>query len=281
MPKKGHDSKKKRRRHKRGGPAYALLSFVLIVAAVALALSVFFKITHIEVEGAQVCRESDVIRASGIQEGDNLFFLSKSDAIRGIFEQFPYVKQVRILRKLPDILVLDITERKALGYVEQGGSYWLVDGTGLLLEKSVTRPEFDVPRVLGLSLINPTAGSPAVTPQEDQDRLTVLLALLGGLENQELLAGVSDVDVTKPHELKMEYDGRFTVLLGSSLDLEVKLPFFAETIKRLPSSARGTVDVSRAVQKKASYLPELVEETPAETQSPDVSPAEADATPEE
>ena len=66
------------RRRRRGnfGFLYKLLSVLVICAAVVMALTLFFRVDTIEVTGTERYTEKDVIEASGIQLGDNLFLLN-------------------------------------------------------------------------------------------------------------------------------------------------------------------------------------------------------------
>ena len=81
------------RRRRRGnfGFLYKLLSVLVICAAVVMALTLFFRVDTIEVTGTERYTEKDVIEASGIQLGDNLFLLNKYEAARSIAEQLPYI----------------------------------------------------------------------------------------------------------------------------------------------------------------------------------------------
>lgn len=94
------------RRRRRGnfGFLYKLLSVLVICAAVVMALTLFFRVDTIEVTGTERYTEKDVIEASGIQLGDNLFLLNKYEAARSIAEQLPYIdiEDIRIRQDQPD-----------------------------------------------------------------------------------------------------------------------------------------------------------------------------------
>lgn len=117
------------RRRRRGnfGFLYKLLSVLVICAAVVMALTLFFRVDTIEVTGTERYTEKDVIEASGIQLGDNLFLLNKYEAARSIAEQLPYIdiEDIRIRRELPDTLLID-RGRHGLygGESEPGLSLW-------------------------------------------------------------------------------------------------------------------------------------------------------------
>ena len=65
------------RRRRRGSfaPFYKLLCLVVIVAAIVVALSLFFKVEHIAVDGNSRYTNVEVVNASGVKQGDNLFLM--------------------------------------------------------------------------------------------------------------------------------------------------------------------------------------------------------------
>ena len=127
------------RRRRRGnfGFLYKLLSVLVICAAVVMALTLFFRVDTIEVTGTERYTEKDVIEASGIQLGDNLFLLNKYEAARSIAEQLPYIdiEDIRIRRELPDTLLIDVAECGTPLAVIQDGSAWLLSPKGKIVEQ--------------------------------------------------------------------------------------------------------------------------------------------------
>ncbi|MDR2671278.1 MAG: FtsQ-type POTRA domain-containing protein [Oscillospiraceae bacterium] len=262
---------RKRRKKRRGGPVYFLLSLALIAAAVTLAVGVFFKVTHIEVEGSTIYAPASIVAASGLKEGDNLFFLRKTAAIRAIFAEFPYVENVRVRRRLPGTIVIEITERVSVGMVPHGGVFWMIDGSGKLLEKTTVHTAVPKPVVKGITLLSPALGESMALPQNERERLRPVLALLLALHWRSLSPRVSEVDVSRMDQITLEYEDRLHVILGTADDIDIKLAFMEESIKKLPTGARGSLDLARAGDKIASYLPASAPPSPPE------DPGETDA----
>jgi len=280
----GHSSSKKRARRKRRKIVYILLNIVLVVAAISLALSLFFKINRIEVTGSTVYSNVDIIAASGISKGDNLFFLDKNAALRGIFEGFPYVAEARLIRRLPNTLIIALTERESLGLVAHDGSYWMIDGTGRILEQSPGRSATEKPIIQGLTLLVPEAGTDAAVPSNQQEQLQALLLILDGLQRYALLPQTSDIDIARAHDLRLHCnEGKLEVFLGDAVDIDIKLSYLLSAIEEMPDSGQWVIDVSNAAaQKRASYYPASAEifparDTPNEMPNPDEQdPEEAD-----
>ena len=79
----------------------------MICGAIVAALSLFFKADQIFVTGASRYSQQQVLQASGIRQGGNLFLLNKHQAAAAITDQLPYVESVRIRRQLPNALRID------------------------------------------------------------------------------------------------------------------------------------------------------------------------------
>ena len=255
--------KKKRTGRKRTvyrGIIYILLSVALVGGALWLSGSLFFRINRIQVQGTSRYGESAVIAVSGISEGDSPFFVDKAKTQKSILETFPYVSDVELVHQLPGTIVIQISERKALGLVEQGTCYWLMDGSGRLLEQvsGRTLAQMGIPVVRGLTFIKPAAGEDAAVPEGQVDRWKAALSLLQKLEWYGILSDVSQVDVARTHQLTLTYDDeRFLVLLGDVGNLDIKLPFLLSAVKEIRQGVSGVMDVSRTVeQKAASFLPD-------------------------
>ncbi|MFQ9053385.1 MAG: cell division protein FtsQ/DivIB [Oscillospiraceae bacterium] len=119
----------RRSRRKRQGNfafLYRLLTFVMICGAIVAALSLFFKADQIFVTGASRYSQQQVLQASGIRQGRNLFLLNKHQAAAAITDQLPYVESVRIRRQLPNALRIEITECTHPLALEQDGALWLL-----------------------------------------------------------------------------------------------------------------------------------------------------------
>ena len=116
--------RKRRRRRSRHGPGrvYLILTCAVICAAVILALTVFFKINRVAVEGNTHYTEGEILEVVSVSTGDNLFFVKSEEVSREILDKLPYVKSVKINRKLPDTLVLSITESTPAAAVQSKDS---------------------------------------------------------------------------------------------------------------------------------------------------------------
>ena len=124
----------------RGRSLLQPLIFLLICVALVLGMSVFFRVSKVEVVGNSIYTAEEVVDASGIGKGDNLFFINRFSAASRIFSKLPYVDKAKVTRALPNRVTITIQESSAMAYVKADDGYWVVDQNCKLL-KSVTDSE--------------------------------------------------------------------------------------------------------------------------------------------
>ena len=112
-----HNRKRKRRRS-RLGVLLKLLCLAALVAALTFGATVFFQVETIAVTGNSRYTQDEIIAASGVQVGDNLFRMNKKQISQEILHQLPYVESVSILRGLPSTITFQVTEWDAVAQVE-------------------------------------------------------------------------------------------------------------------------------------------------------------------
>ncbi len=118
----------------------------------ALAHADRFRLRALEVQGLRILEGEDILAASGLRTGDNLFALDLPQ-VRNNIEQLPWVQQVRLHRKPPDRLSIRITERQRQAWVELDELYG-VDSEGVVLPGNRMAKEslqdLDLPVISGL-----------------------------------------------------------------------------------------------------------------------------------
>jgi len=241
MPQEGRPTR--RRRKKRRNPIISILSVLIICGALLLGISVFFKISVIRAQGSARYSQEQVISASGIEIGDNLFFVNKFDAISKIFKSLPYIDEATISRDLPNVLVINVTDAAAAAFVQSGDSYWLMDKSCKLLEK-VGSDGIKGVRVIGLSPIQPVAGQKLEAGEAEKPKVQYVESVLGELSERDKLSEVTYVDITDAGDLIFDYKARFKVKLGKNENLSDKFSLLDNSIGYLSPVATGTIDLT-------------------------------------
>lgn len=246
--------KSRRIKRRRGGGFFLkLLTVLIIIGAIAASITVFLKVAKFEVYGITRYSPAEIIDASGIQTGENMFSVNKFKVSTNILKSFPYIGQLKIARRFPDTFIFTISERVPAGYIEAGDILWLVASDGYLLE-SFARENFDikVPLITGGELLAPSSGTKASFDMTEKSR--ALTDILGALNKKGLTADVNSVDISKLYSLTFIYQNRLKVVLGDAEDLATKIKLFNAVISELDSADKGTIDLSNPGE--ARFRPE-------------------------
>ena len=123
---------------------------------------------------------------------------------------------------------------------------WLISVGGKLLEPAPA--DSTAISVTGITPLSPRAGEMLVLSQEEQPKLTALLALLQGLEDYDMLADTASIALGDTH-VELRYLDRFTVKLSLVGDMDYKLQALKAAVpeaeKKLGEQTTGTFDLTQ------------------------------------
>ena len=234
------------RRRRRGsfGFLYKLLSTLAICAVVVAALTLFFRVDTIEVSGTARYSAQEIIDASGVSTGDNLFLLNKYSVDQSIKAALPYVQELRISRSLPDTLVIQVTECSTPLAVVQDGSAWLVSPAGKIVEQAEPSAAEQYAVIDGCELLAPSVGTP------------LALATEYASQQQSLLDQVDAIHLEDLAVLRMDYAGRFVVELPYGADYDYKLRFLTVSLEEtsIQNNQGGTIQLT-GDDGKVNFIP--------------------------
>lgn len=240
------------RKKKKRGALYAPLSFLLICAALVFGLSVFFRVSGVEVEGNVLYTPEEIIEASGIEKGDNLFFINQISAISRIYAKLPYVEKASIRRSLPNKLTIAVSESKAIACVSSEEGTWAIDRGCKLLSKAEGEALNGLIRIEGLYAIAPEAGEILAPGEADTPKIAYLSAILEQIDSLGLRGDITYIDISGISNPVFDYLGRFQVKLGSNENIEYKFQCLLSAVDSLSEGDRGTLDLS--IDKRAHLI---------------------------
>lgn len=257
----------RRRRRGRFGFLYKLLSVLITFAAVLAGCVIFFRVNRVEVAGNHRYSAEEVIEASGVELGDNLFLVNRSRTSSSLIRRLPYVQKASMVRRLPDTIELHITEALAAAVVETEGAQWVIDSRGKLLEslgEGENELARNLPRVLGLTPTAPSAGEMMSVPVEEQTALDSLRGLMTALAARDMTGELTDfIDVRAANYIYFGYGGDLTVAVPAGGDLtwyayalERVLEQFAQQGERVTGTLYLTYGEDRASLRTERWLPE-------------------------
>ena len=130
-----------------GGRAHALTTSMRSGVTDSLA-DAGFRVSSVVVEGASRFSVPYIVKAAGIRHDTPLMGLDL-DQVRQRVEQVGWVKSVRILRLLPDTVVLAVAERPRLAVWQAHGRSRVIDPEGQVIPEADPGLFVDLPLVVG------------------------------------------------------------------------------------------------------------------------------------
>ena len=250
-------TKRKRKKQKSGGARgfiFSSVSFIVICAALVFGMSVFFRVSNIEVTGADRYTQEEIVEASDIKDGDNLMLVNRSSVAERIYSKLIYIGEVNVRRKLPNTIVIEITESDSIAVVESESGLWLIDNNCRLLEECATQDAETYIKVKGFSAVKPEQGKLIAVPEEDKPKVKFLSGILTAISAKNMTGDVNSLDVSNLLNAEFDYlEGRYTVKLGRDENLDYKFELLLGVISKLDAKDTGVIDLSQ--DKKAQFSP--------------------------
>ncbi|MEQ2457376.1 cell division protein FtsQ/DivIB [Flavonifractor hominis] len=249
----------RRRNRGRFGALYKVLSALVIVAAILAGCVVFFRVNTVLVDGQCPYTKEEIIAASGVEQGDNLFGLDKGRISSRIYTQLPYIDEVSINCKLPDTLVFRVSQSIPVACLKSGGSYWLLDTKCKILESGDASLAEGRALLYGLEAVNPTVGSVLTVAPEQQEKLDRLRAFLAAIRERQMTGSITSfIDLTSDNEIRFGYGENLTVVMPLNGDFTEKtydLKRALETMDERGITRTGTLDLNYET-REGHLLPE-------------------------
>lgn len=249
--------RRSRRRRRKGspGPLLRALSVVLMAVAIVAALTLFFKVEKVVVSGNSRYTEAEILAVTGVETGDNLILLDKYHIAQRLYTDLPYITNVRINRKLPDVLMVEVTETKAVASIEGAGAWWLISARGKILEAVDAAAAEDYTRLENMTAESPAAGEYLRLAEGEKLTTERLLELLAGIESRDMFTRMDNIDAGDPDKLVLGYDGRFQVEMYYDADFDFKLSCLAAAVAELEPNETGILRMTMKDDNEVRLIP--------------------------
>lgn len=233
-----------RRRRKKKSALFTPLAFLLICAALVFGMSVFFRVSKIEVVGAVSYSTQEIIEASGVEEGDNLVIIDRSGSASRIKAKLPYVENVAVHRTLPNTVTIEVSESQALAFLAVEGELWVLDRNCKALNKTSSGQTEGLVQLLGVTANVPKIGEVVTGKDAEEAKLEYIAVILRELSARGMTGSVEALDLTNLANPTFDYLQRFQVKLGKNEDVDYKLDRLLSVVEQLSPNDIGTLDLS-------------------------------------
>ncbi len=214
---------------KRGRQRRFLRIILLIIVLTSSAVFIFrhevFNINGYKVNGNSKLAVEEIIQASGINKGGNIFKLKKSQPIENILK-LPYIKDIEIKRKLPNTIVYNIEERVGVFQTRTVSTMLLVDIEGRVLEE-LEGVDGNLPNIIGFDLNNIAVGDNIFLESDKDDIINFIM----DSKEAELLMKSSKIDMTLLDDINIELNNGIGVAFGTLDNVKYKLRLLNEMLK--------------------------------------------------
>lgn len=232
--------KKKKRRKKRLLAGFVFFLVLALAVGAALSLTVLFPIEDISASGSDIYSEKQIIKASGVSSDNNLFTLSEQSVTEKIRSSLPYIETVSIKRSLPGSITIKVTDAAEYACYRLSDGYYVVNEGGFVMNKYDSLPENTFEIVCAEDAVSCEVGSYA---EFENAATESLINELSALLSQSGLS-VNSIDVSNTLSLNAKIEGRFSVLFGTSANLDKKVAHLVGMVNSIDPQKTGKINLS-------------------------------------
>ena len=225
---------------------------ILVAAWICLKLTLnqIFYIRNIIVTGNSHYEENEIMTASGIKMGNNLLFVNSKNSEKEVYDKLPYVEKVEINKKWPGSIEINITTGSPCYFIEYENEYFIMSKNDKFLEKTVEIPP-ELIFVKGVELEKEKSGN---IKFKDQKVKESIFKIIDAFRSNELNF-LNEIDASNLNDIKITYDHRIKILIGSEEDLNYKLLTAKEIImNKISVSEKGTLNLKTLKKENRSYF---------------------------
>lgn len=254
-----------------------ILVVVVLALLIVLAFSQVLTVRDIMVVGNRNLLQEEVVTQSGVKIGDSLLSVNAS-RLKARLEQNRYIEYLGHGFDYRGTLTIRINERLGMAVVNVLGLYYVLDEAGMVLECAGSAYPTDVagPKITGLAIDQNTRVTVGeILPVHDKGQLEQMQHVLGELEETNMLARTSQLDVNNLENLYVMTAEGAKIELGDSSDMHTKLLIARGvlSVRETQGDLKGAkIDVSNG--ENAHYIPAVLPTvTPQPTATPTIAPA--------
>jgi cell division protein FtsQ len=245
---------KKMKRRRRGAVLYTPIAVLLISIILIFGISVFFRISVIEVIGAKTYSEERILSVSGIKKGDNLIFVDARATEEKIGLTLPYLNGIIIEKIVPDKIVIKVTESEPIAVLSFGESWWIIDQKARVLEQTDTGDIAGKITVVGIEPVSLAEGREIKVNKDQETKLQYLINLLCAIDDAGLSGHVGSLDMSSIGNITFTYTDRFTVIMSGGDDADYKLSLMQNVISQLDPYDKGRIKIDLSAEIKARFI---------------------------
>lgn len=221
-----------------------------IVYGLIFLMGNIFCVKEIIVEGNTLYSDTEILEVSELHQGQGMLFLNTSKSEKQLCKSFPYIDEASVTKQFPNKVSIKIKTAERTFSILNGDAYYVFSANGKFLEKvselpsetiELRVPEFDIDE------------NGKINYKDDN-----LKELVAAIRNEFLSIGIGSIkiiDLMNKENIVVNYDGRISVIIGSSDDLHYKIVTAKEIISnKINQLEKGELDLRHLSKENKSYF---------------------------
>lgn len=267
---------KNKRKLKKAGNKFKRFLFVFIMLMTVFTVffflmnKYFFKVQKViinDIYGNEKYSYDDVLNASGINIGSELYGIDLKQTKYNIKKQLTYVDNINIIRIPPSTVSIEIKTDKEMFGIKLGGDYYIISENFMVVEKidvvgqgeSGTEdftPPYGIITIAADTVKKCCVGEKIEFSDADiSDFLTEMVKLFKEYDLPETMRSmnieIKSVNIKDKFNVVMNYNDRFLVKFGIFENIVPKILSSLDIINRIPENFKGIIDITN--EKVASF----------------------------
>jgi len=194
------------------------LTSVLMISMYLFSLDMpCFRLEKIVLNGCKKVTDKDILTTSGIRSNQSILTVNRGKVIRKI-KTNPWIEDVSVRSELPDKLIIDVTERKAVALMRRDQTLYLVDANACPFKKLDDNENAELPILTGFS----------ENGTDKADLIRKSLDLLDLLSKNDVYPKIEHIS-----EIHVDENSGFSVFMDNGIRIRFGFGNYAEKLKRL------------------------------------------------
>lgn len=211
-----------------------LLNFLIIL----LCSSRLFNIKSIEVSGNTKLSDEKIISLSSLELYTNIFNFKRSNIVKNIKEN-AYIEDVKVSRKYPSTVNIEVEEREARYMLQFADSYVYINNQGYMLE--ISNEKLELPILVGFTtdLSNIKAGNRINV--DDLKKLNTVIKIYDSAKLNDMNELITKIDISnsKNYSIEMASKGKIVYLgeCSNYSDLKTRMLYLKSILDKTEGSS--------------------------------------------
>ena len=239
------------RRRAREITARVSIVFIIIAFMLFLLITFGFQLKNVNVSGMTAYSPDEISEWVNENASDNVLFMGMSDIEDKLSIAFPKLKNISVEKDFPNTVTITAEDDSPVYYVTLDGEHYTLSEE----LKVISRTE-DIMLTKGLLAVEIKDIKKALTGEilefYHDYQYDYIKELLDDIITHDISDGVISVDADNKFDIKVNYDGRFTVKIGVGENVKTKLTLAKAYIDSLPDGEKGIIDSTST--EKGSYI---------------------------